>query len=131
MTLHLGLSTAITTPYVDRAGSVYLFNNHYSPAPLLSKNYTTTAIQPILLDTLGTAVQPTVTLTVDKNLSFVNGQRVIVTYNDLNYFISSVIEYTGDQLKLDKPVIKFGGGTYSNWSIKLNTHNLSNPKLYF
>jgi hypothetical protein len=127
--LNIGLSTGITTPYVDNAGSVYIINNNFTPSPLLSKNYTTTSIQPILLDTLGTAVQPTVTLTVNKNLSFVSGQRVIVTYNDLNYFISNVLEYTGDQLKLDKPVIKFGGGTYSNWSIKLNTHNLSNPKL--
>jgi hypothetical protein len=129
MSLNLGLSTAITTPYIDKVGSVYLFNNHYTPAPLLSKNYTTTAKQSILLDTLGDPVQPNVTFTVNKDLSFVNGQRVVVTYNDINYFISSVLEYKNDKLKLDKPIIRVGSGTYSNWNIALDTYGLSNPTL--
>jgi hypothetical protein len=123
----LGLSTAITTPYTDNNGSVYIINNNFTPAPLLSKNYTTTAIESIFLDTLGDAVQPNVTLTVDKDLSFVNGQRVVVTYNDINYFISRVLEYKGNKLKLDRPTTKFGSGTYSTWNISLDTHDFSNP----
>ena len=127
--LNFGLSTAITTPYIDNKGSVYLLNNNYTPAPLSSKNYTTTATQSIFLDTLGDVIQPTVTFTVDKNLSFVTGQRVVVTYNDINYFISRILEYKDDKLKLDKPTIKLGTGTYSSWNIALDTHDLSNPTL--
>lgn len=120
----------------DQTGAIYILNEKYTVAPINATNYTTKGVstQKINLKTIGKDTsQPEITFTVDKNLSYIPGQRIIATYNEINYIIGAVKSYSDNKLVMGPDAtlgwVVFGAGLFSDFTITLDEATYKDPVL--